>query len=125
MAFNYEKIDGKNLGDGIMEFVEGSHTIQSISKEGKIKNAFVSKDHMSRERKEELLTNYVESNAGYAVATYLLAIGDRHLENLMITNEGKMFHLDFGFILGKNPPWQPFVTEIRLNKEMMKAMGGE
>jgi len=65
------------------------------------------------------------SNAGYAVATYLLAIGDRHLENLMLTKNGNMWHLDFGFILGKNPPLKgTWVPPIRINKSMVQGMGG-
>lgn len=67
----------------------------------------------------------MDSCAGYAVATYLLAIGDRHLENLMVTKNGNMFHVDFGFILGKNPPFKGLmVPQIRINKPMILGMGG-
>ena len=59
------------------------------------------------------------------MATYLLAIGDRHLENLMLINNGKMFHLDFGYILGKNPPKKGvFVPPIRINRPMVEGLGG-
>lgn len=76
-------------------------------------------------RQKDILDTYLLSNAGYAVATYLLAIGDRHLENLMLTNNGNMFHLDFGFILGKNPPKKGlWVPPIRINKPMVLGMGG-
>jgi phosphatidylinositol 3-kinase len=72
------------------------------------------------------MSTYLLSNAGYAVATYLLGVGDRHLENLMLTENGNMFHLDFGFILGNNPKskgvW--WVPPIRINKPMVLGMGG-
>lgn len=68
----------------------------------------------------------MDSCAGYAVATYLIAVGDRHLENLMVTKSGNMFHVDFGFILGKNPPKKGlFVPQIRINKPMILGMGGQ
>ena len=88
--------------DGIMEFVP-SDPIQNIGLEF---NYDVSK-YLEKlykefpERKGEILQTYLRSNAGYAVATYILAIGDRHLENLMLTKRGNLFHLDFGFILGR------------------------
>ena len=49
----------------------------------------------------DVMENYVRSCAGYSVICYLLGVGDRHLHNLLLTRDGKVFHVDFGFILGK------------------------
>jgi hypothetical protein len=38
-----------------------------------------------------------------AVYSFLVGIGDRHEENVMVTSEGILFHIDFGFVLGAEP----------------------
>ncbi|EFA77138.1 phosphatidylinositol 3-kinase [Heterostelium album PN500] len=71
----------------------------------------------------EVLDTFVKSCAGYCVITYILGIGDRHLDNLLLTPNGNLFHIDFGYILGKDP--KIFPPPMKLCKEMVIGMGGE
>lgn len=84
-------------------------------------NAADDKDYLER-----VLDNYIKSFAGYCTATYLLGIGDRHLENIMIDKDGKYFHIDFGFIFGKEPndfkTWM--ASKIRISRVMIDVLGG-
>ncbi|KAJ4263781.1 Phosphatidylinositol (PI) 3-kinase [Fusarium torreyae] len=72
--------------------------------------------------RQETLDTYVRSCAGYCVITYILGVGDRHLENLLLAPDGHFFHADFGFILGRDP--KPFAPLMKLSKEMVDCMGG-
>lgn len=69
-----------------------------------------------------VLETFVKSCAGYCVAMYLLGVGDRHLDNLMLKGNGALFHIDFGYLFGRDP--KPFPPPFKLSKEMVEAMGG-
>ena len=66
---------------------------------------------------------FVRSCACYTVLTYVLGVGDRHLDNLMLNGAtGQFFHVDFGYIFGRDP--KPFAPPVRFPQEVLIAMGG-
>ena len=72
--------------------------------------------------RKEAMDTYLKSCAGYCVITYLLGVGDRHMDNLLLANDGHFFHADFGYILGRDP--KPFPPPIKLSLTMIEGMGG-
>jgi hypothetical protein len=71
--------------------------------------------------RREVMDNYVKSCAGYCVLTYLLGVGDRHLDNLLLHQEGYFFHCDYSFILGNDPKKY---LPMRITEDMVHGMGG-
>lgn len=72
--------------------------------------------------RKEVMDTYVKSLAGYCVITYLLGVGDRHMDNLLLSPDGHFFHADFGYILGRDP--KPLAPSMKLSVEMIDGLGG-
>jgi phosphatidylinositol 3-kinase len=113
--------------DGFVEFVPDSSTLSSILASNN--NDLLAYFRSLRPRAENqfgvdpsVLDTFARSCAGYCAITYILGIGDRHMDNLLITSDGRLFHVDFGYILGRDP--KPFPPPMKLCREMVEAMGG-
>lgn len=119
VTYNVLPID-KN--SGIIEIIDKADTVYFITE--KIKSSIL--NYMLEKNDDmtinELKKRYIKSVAAYSVITYLLGIGDRHLDNIMVTRDARIFHIDFGYILGKDPVFNN--PGIRITPDMIEALGG-
>lgn len=106
---------------GMIEFVEQSQPLsQILANNNNSVLQFLQTNAPQKGAKydirQDAMSNYLRSCAGYCVITYLLGVGDRHLDNLMITQNGNFFHIDFGFMFGRDP--KPLPPAFRLTREV-------
>ena len=109
---------------GLVEFVQNSVPISNIldSNNNSILNFFKKNaplEGVPYGVNPEVMQTYIRSCAGYCVITYLIGVGDRHLDNMMIQQNGHFFHIDFGYIFGRDP--KPFPPAFRLTREVSKV----
>lgn len=108
---------------GYIEIVENASTIFNI-----IENSGLTiQNYILNHNKDQVIATFrerfIKSTALYCVVSYLLGIGDRHLDNIMISQDGLLFHIDFGFILGQDPKYSNNRL-IRVTPEIINVIGG-
>lgn len=108
---------------GIIQIINNASTIYDIiiNKKTTLLNYIL--DNNSTNTIDNIKYKFINSIAVYSIITYLFGIGDRHLDNIMITNNGLLFHIDFSFIFGDDP--KLYAPYIRIIPEMINVIGGE
>eukprot|EP01129_Flabellula_baltica_P007522 TRINITY_DN2937_c0_g1_i3.p1 TRINITY_DN2937_c0_g1~~TRINITY_DN2937_c0_g1_i3.p1 ORF type:complete len:1179 (-),score=257.23 TRINITY_DN2937_c0_g1_i3:21-3557(-) len=109
LGMNLYKVVATGYNVGMIQVVKNSKTIAKIQKEAggatKVFNKKPLKNWLESmnpdpEQMNSAVDAFVRSSAAYCVATYVIGIGDRHNDNIMVTDTGYLFHIDFGHFLG-------------------------
>merc|ERR1712087_314191 len=72
---------------------------------------YLRSEHETKEALSLARAVYSRSCAGYSMASLVLGLGDRHPSNIMVRNNGALFHIDFSHFLG-NFKSQPIIGDF-------------
>jgi phosphatidylinositol kinase/protein kinase (PI-3 family) len=119
--FTIYKVLATNNNEGFVEFVPESITYSKILTDYKRLELYFKAISENQKDHKKYIDNYINSLAGYCAVNYILGIGDRHNENLMFDKKGKLFHIDFGYILNNDPK---IYYKFKLTQDMVDLIGG-
>ncbi|KAJ6596909.1 kinase-like protein [Mycena vulgaris] len=135
----YFRIDITGATSGLVETITDAVSIHSIKKseyarrlaEGRLGHVTLF-DHFkntygdpSSAKFARAQRNFAKSLAGYSIVTYLLQIKDRHNGNILLDRDGRLVHIDFGFILSQSPGNIGFeAAPFKLPPEYIEVLGG-
>lgn len=120
---------------GMLEMVKNSETLATVHKIYGGATAAFSREPLKKwlevnctMGESEYIQNFKVSCSAYCIATFVLGVGDRHNDNIMIKRSGELFHIDFGHFLGHfkykygiKRERAPFI----FTKEFKKVLGGK
>lgn len=112
---------------GIVSMVPRSKTLHGITQKGmSLQNYLL--EHNTQSTVDEVRTRFIQSCAVCCVQSMLFGLGDRHLENILLTEKGILFHVDYGYIFGREPSGQKLVRQgncMKLTPSIVDIMGGQ
>ncbi len=67
---------------------------------------------------------YITSTAIWSMVGYVIGLGDRHTQNIMISSNYEICHIDFGYMLGlQRKLGVPEIVDFRFTKNIRRALG--
>ena len=65
--------------------------------------------------------NFINSCVASCVLCYILGVGDRHSDNILVTKYGELINIDFSYILGEDP--KHVNVEMKITNDMLDMLG--
>ena len=112
-----------NTEYGWIEMIDESNTLYDIKHkfDTTIQNYIM--DLNPHNTVDEIRRHFMSSCVASCVLCYVLGVGDRHLENILVTKDGKLLHIDFSYILGADP--KNLDAEMKITQDMLNMLGGK
>jgi len=107
---------------GWIEMVEQANTLYDIKYKYKTTLQNYIMDLNPNITVSEMRKKFIKTCVSSCVLCYVLGVGDRHLENILVTKEGQLLHIDFSYILGDDP--KNLEVEMKITEDMLNMLGG-
>lgn len=111
-----------NENYGLINTIQDTTTLYNVKYLHKIslQNYIISKNQDLSSR--TLRIRFAQSCAASCILCYVLGVGDRHLENILITHSGIILHIDFSYLFGNDPKFSN--CEMKITTDMLDMLGG-
>jgi len=112
---------------GFIELVHGE-TLRDISEKHSASHhppiaQFLDHHNEEKANSDASKKRFAASVGMWWAISYVLGFGDRHTDNLMVMPNGMLYHIDFGWILGRDPKGMKNVGKLRAERAWLTALG--
>ena len=108
---------------GLIEYIEDSITLRMINQNGYTLQNYILNRNLN-ETLDIIKTRFMHSLSISSCISYIIGLGDRHLDNIMINKKGQIFHIDYAYIM-ENPLTTLFdMPQIKVTNDIIDFLGG-
>jgi hypothetical protein len=108
---------------GLIEYIEDSITLRMINQNGYTLQNYILNRNLNLTM-DVVKTRFMHSLSISSCISYIIGLGDRHLDNIMINKNGQIFHIDYAYIM-ENPLTTIFDTpQIKVTDDIIDFLGG-